>query len=193
MAKTFPCQPRSHKTALIAEVTGQDGSYLAELFLARCYVVHGIKRCSSSFNTQRIDHIFHDPHEEQSKIFLPYEDVTDATHIMRIGQETQPDEIYNLADQSHILVSFEMADYTANADALRSLRFLEGIRILGLTNTTRFYQASNSEMFGSTPPPQNEDSPFSPRSPYAAAKFTTNGLRSTTVKPMAFMPQTAYF
>src|SRR3954451_6743445 len=162
----------SRKVALIAGVTGQDGAYLAELLLAKGYVVHGVKRRSSSFNTARIDHLIHDPHEEGISFHLHYGDVTDATNIIRIVQETQPDEIYNLAAQSHVQVSFETPEYTANADGLGTLRLLEALRILGREQTTRFYQASTSEMFGKVREiPQNENTPFYPRSPYAAAKL----------------------
>jgi GDPmannose 4,6-dehydratase len=162
----------SGKIALISGVTGQDGAYLAEFLLGKGYVVHGIKRRSSSFNTERIDHLIHDPHEEGVSFHLHYGDVTDATNIIRIVQETQPHEIYNLAAQSHVQVSFETPEYTANADALGTLRLLEAIRILGRENQTRFYQASTSELFGKVQEtPQNETTPFYPRSPYAAAKL----------------------
>jgi GDPmannose 4,6-dehydratase len=162
----------SGKVALIAGVTGQDGAYLAELLLAKGYVVHGVKRRSSSFNTARIDHLIHDPHEEGISFHLHYGDVTDATNIIRIVQETQPDEIYNLAAQSHVQVSFESPEYTANADGLGTLRMLEAIRILGREGKTRFYQASTSELFGQArESPQSETTPFQPRSPYAAAKL----------------------
>jgi GDPmannose 4,6-dehydratase len=162
----------SGKVALIAGVTGQDGAYLAELLLAKGYVVHGVKRRSSSFNTARIDHLIHDPHEEGISFHLHYGDVTDATNIIRIVQETQPDEIYNLAAQSHVQVSFETPEYTANADGLGTLRMLEAIRILGREGKTRFYQASTSELFGQArESPQRETTPFQPRSPYAAAKL----------------------
>ena len=159
------------KVALIAGVTGQDGAYLTELLLSKGYLVHGVKRRSSSFNTARIDHLIHDPHEPGTSCFLHYGDLTDATNIIRIVQETQPDEIYNLAAQSHVQVSFETPEYTANADGLGTLRLLEALRILGREHTTRFYQASTSEMFGKVREiPQNENTPFYPRSPYAAAK-----------------------
>ena len=159
------------KVALIAGVTGQDGAYLTELLLSKGYLVHGVKRRSSSFNTARIDHLIHDPHEPATSFFLHYGDLTDATNIIRIVQETQPDEIYNLAAQSHVQVSFETPEYTANADGLGTLRLLEALRILGREHTTRFYQASTSEMFGKVREiPQNENTPFYPRSPYAAAK-----------------------
>ncbi len=160
------------KVALIAGVTGQDGAYLAELLLSKGYVVHGVKRRSSSFNTERIDHLIHDPHEEGVAFHLHYGDVTDATNIIRIVQETQPDEIYNLAAQSHVQVSFETPEYTANADGLGALRLLEAIRILGRGSKTRFYQSSTSELFGKArETPQKETTPFYPRSPYAAAKL----------------------
>ena len=138
----------AEKTALITGVTGQDGAYLAELLLAKGYTVHGIKRRSSSFNTGRIDHLYQDPHETNIRLSLHYGDMTDSTNLIRIVQETQPDEIYNLAAQSHVQVSFETPEYTANADALGTLRLLEAIRILGLEKTTRFYQASTSELYG---------------------------------------------
>lgn len=159
------------KRALITGVTGQDGAYLAELLLAKGYEVHGIKRRASSFNTDRIDHLYQDPHERDPRFFLHYGDMTDATNLIRVIQEVRPDEIYNLAAQSHVQVSFETAEYTANADALGTLRLLEAIRLLGLGETTRFYQASTSEMFGKVAEtPQRETTPFYPRSPYAAAK-----------------------
>jgi GDPmannose 4,6-dehydratase len=161
----------SRKVALITGATGQDGAYLAEFLLAKGYRVHGVKRRSSSFNTARVDHLYHDPHEEGVAFDLHYGDVTDATNVIRIVQETQPDEIYNLAAQSHVLVSFETPEYTANADGLGTLRLLEAIRILGREGTTRFYQASTSEMFGLVQEvPQRETTPFRPRSPYGAAK-----------------------
>jgi GDPmannose 4,6-dehydratase len=159
------------KTPFITGVTGQDGAYLAEFLLGKGCLVHGVKRRSSSFNTERIDHLYHDPHEEDVRFFLHYGDLTDPTNIIRLIQETQPTEIYNLAAQSHVQVSFETPEYTANADALGALRVLEAIRILGLRDRVRFYQASTSEMFGSTPPPQDETTPFHPRSPYGAAKL----------------------
>jgi len=160
------------KVALITGVTGQDGAYLAELLLAKGYRVHGIKRRSSSFNTARVDHLYHDPHEAGVAFDLQYGDLTDATNVIRIVQETQPDEIYNLAAQSHVLVSFETPEYTANADGLGTLRLLEAIRILRRERTTRFYQASTSEMFGLVQEiPQKETTPFRPRSPYGAAKL----------------------
>jgi GDPmannose 4,6-dehydratase len=159
------------KTALILGVTGQDGSYLAELLIEKGYTVHGLKRRASSFNTARVDHLYTDPHQGNPSFFLHYGDMTDATNLIRIVQETQPDEIYNLAAQSHVHVSFESPEYTANADGLGTLRVLEAIRILGLIKRTKFYNASTSEMFGNRPPPQSETTPFHPRSPYAAAKL----------------------
>lgn len=161
----------SQKTALITGITGQDGAYLAELLLSKGYIVHGVKRRSSSFNTGRIDHLYQDRHEQDVNFFLHYGDMTDATNLIRLVQQTKPTEIYNLAAQSHVQVSFETPEYTANADALGTLRLLEAIRILGLEKTTRFYQASTSELYGNTPAPQSETTPFYPRSPYAAAKL----------------------
>ncbi len=160
------------KSALITGITGQDGAYLAEYLLAEGYIVHGIKRRASSFNTGRVDHLYRDFHEENVRFFLHYGDLTDATNLIRIIQETQPDEIYNLGAQSHVKVSFEAPEYTANVDALGALRLLEAIRILGLEKRTRFYQASTSEMFGKVQEtPQRESTPFYPRSPYGAAKL----------------------
>ena len=160
------------KTALITGVTGQDGAYLAELLLQKGYIVHGLKRRASSFNTARIDHLYRDPHEEGVRFFLHHGDLTDSTNLIRILQQTQPDEIYNLAAQSHVAVSFEVPEYTANADALGTLRILEAIRILGLQKKTRFYQASTSELYGLVQEtPQSETTPFYPRSPYAVAKL----------------------
>ncbi len=162
----------SEKVALITGVTGQDGAYLAELLLDKGYVVHGVKRRSSSFNTGRIDYLYHDPHFKGLPFYLHYGDLTDATNLIRIIQEVQPDEIYNLAAQSHVKVSFETPEYTANGDALGTLRILEAIRILGLSEKTKFYQASTSELYGKVQEvPQNEKTPFYPRSPYAVAKF----------------------
>lgn len=162
----------SEKIALITGVTGQDGAYLARLLLAKGYTVHGVKRRSSSFNTARVDSIYVDPHETATRFFLHYGDLTDATNLIRLMQETQPTEVYNLAAQSHVQVSFETPEYTANADALGTLRLLEAIRILGLEKTTRFYQASTSELYGKVQEvPQRETTPFYPRSPYAAAKL----------------------
>ncbi len=160
------------KTALITGVTGQDGAYLAQLLLDKGYIVHGIKRRSSSFNTGRIEDIYQDPHETEVRMALHYGDMTDATNLIRIVQETQPDEIYNLAAQSHVQVSFETPEYTANADGIGTLRLLEAIRILGMEKKTRFYQASTSELYGLVQEvPQRETTPFYPRSPYAAAKL----------------------
>ncbi len=160
------------KKALITGVTGQDGSYLAELLLGKGYEVHGIKRRSSLFNTQRIDHLYRDPHEQDVRFFLHHGDVTDSTNLIRVIQQVQPDEVYNLAAQSHVAVSFEEPEYTANADGLGALRLLEAIRILGLTKKTRFYQASTSELYGLVREvPQSETTPFYPRSPYAVAKL----------------------
>jgi len=157
--------------ALITGITGQDGAYLAELLLEKGYEVHGVKRRASSFNTDRIDHLYQDPHERGVRMYLHYGDVTDATNLIRIIQQTQPDEIYNLAAQSHVAVSFETPEYTANSDALGTLRLLEAIRILGLGERVRFYQASTSEMYGKVcETPQRETTPFYPRSPYGAAK-----------------------
>jgi len=158
--------------ALITGVTGQDGAYLAELLLAKGYEVHGIKRRASSFNTQRVDHIYQDPHSPSVRFVLHYGDLTDSTNLIRIVQEVQPTEIYNLAAQSHVQVSFETPEYTANADGLGTLRILEAIRILGLTRNTKFYQASTSELYGMVQEvPQTEKTPFYPRSPYGAAKL----------------------
>jgi GDPmannose 4,6-dehydratase len=159
------------KKSLITGITGQDGAYLAEFLLGKGYEVHGVKRRASSFNTDRIDHLYRDPHERGVKLHLHYGDLTDATNLIRIIQQVQPDEIYNLAAQSHVAVSFETPEYTANSDALGTLRILEAIRILGLEKKTRFYQASTSEMFGLVQEvPQKETTPFYPRSPYGAAK-----------------------
>ncbi|NIJ40704.1 GDPmannose 4,6-dehydratase [Parvibaculum indicum] len=160
------------KTALITGVTGQDGAYLAALLLSKGYIVHGVKRRSSSFNTARVDALYDDPHNEGVSFFMHYGDLTDSTNLIRIIQETRPDEIYNLAAQSHVQVSFETPEYTANSDAIGTLRILEAIRILGMEKTTRFYQASTSELYGKVQEtPQSETTPFYPRSPYAAAKL----------------------
>ena len=160
------------KRALITGVTGQDGAYLAELLLGKGYEVHGIKRRASSFNTKRIDHLYRDPHEAGVRFFLHHGDVTDSSSLIRIMQQTQPDEVYNLAAQSHVAVSFEQPEYTADTNALGTLRLLEAIRILGMRDRTRFYQASTSEMYGLVrESPQSETTPFYPRSPYAAAKL----------------------
>lgn len=160
------------KKALITGITGQDGAYLAEFLLEKNYEVHGIKRRASSFNTDRIDHLYQDPHEQERHLILHYGELTDSTNLIRIIQQVQPDEIYNLAAQSHVQVSFDSPEYTANADALGTLRILEAIRILGLSKKTRFYQASTSELFGKVQEiPQKETTPFYPRSPYAVAKL----------------------
>ena len=160
------------KTALITGITGQDGSYLAELLLEKGYAVHGIKRRASSFNTSRIDHLYQDPHEKDPRLVLHYGDLTDSTNLIRIIQQVQPDEIYNLGAQSHVAVSFEAPEYTANSDALGTLRILEAVRMLGLTQKTRIYQASTSELYGLVQEiPQKETTPFYPRSPYGVAKL----------------------
>jgi GDPmannose 4,6-dehydratase len=162
----------SGKVALITGVTGQDGAYLAPFLLEKGYVVHGVKRRASSFNTGRVDHLYVDPHEHDTRFFLHHGDLTDATNLIRLVQETRPDEIYNLGAQSHVQVSFETAEYTANADALGPLRLLEALRILGMEGHVRFYQASTSELYGKVlEVPQRETTPFHPRSPYAAAKL----------------------
>lgn len=160
------------KVALISGVTGQDGAYLSELLLSKGYVVHGIKRRSSSFNTGRVEHLYRDPHEDNVSFFMHYGDLTDSTNLIRLVQQIRPDEIYNLAAQSHVQVSFETPEYTANADGIGTLRFLEALRILGMEKTARFYQASTSELYGKVQEtPQKETTPFYPRSPYAAAKL----------------------
>jgi GDPmannose 4,6-dehydratase len=160
------------KRALITGITGQDGAYLAEFLLAKGYEVHGIKRRASSFNTERIDHLYEDPHERDRRLVLHYGDLTDATNLIRILQQVQPDEVYNLGAQSHVQVSFETPEYTANADGIGTLRLLEAIRILGLEGKTRFYQASTSELYGKVAEtPQTERTPFYPRSPYGVAKL----------------------
>jgi len=162
----------TNKVALITGITGQDGAYLAELLLKKGYMVHGVKRRSSSFNTDRIDHLYQDPHVNNAKFKLHYGDLTDSTNLIRIIQQTQPDEIYNLAAMSHVAVSFDTPEYTANADGIGTLRILEAIRIIGLEKKTRFYQASTSELFGQVQEiPQKETTPFYPRSPYAVAKL----------------------
>ena len=161
-----------NKIALITGITGQDGAYLAEFLLKKGYEVHGIKRRSSSFNTSRIDNLYQDPHSEDVKFYLHYGDMTDATNLIGLMQKINPDEVYNLAAQSHVQASFETPEYTANADGLGTLRLLEAIKLLNLTKKVKFYQASTSELYGNTSSiPQNEDTPFSPRSPYAAAKL----------------------
>lgn len=172
MTKNPPAHNIQPKVALITGVTGQDGSYLAELLLEKGYIVHGIKRRSSQFNTQRVDHIYQDPHIENARFKLHYGDLSDTSNLIRIVQETQPDEIYNLGAQSHVAVSFESPEYTADVDGLGALRLLEAIRILGLEKKTRFYQASTSELYGLVQEiPQKETTPFYPRSPYAVAKL----------------------
>ena len=165
-----------HKVALITGVTGQDGAYLAQLLLNKGYIVHGVKRRSSSFNTGRIEHIYQDPHEANGRFFLHYGDLTDSTNLIRIVQETRPDEIYNLAAQSHVQVSFETPEYTANSDGIGTLRLLEAIRILGLERTTKFYQASTSELFGLVQEvPQRETTPFYRDHPTLRPSFTHIG------------------
>lgn len=172
MIPSEPITARQDKVALITGITGQDGTYLAELLLSKNYRVHGIKRRSSQLNTQRIDHLYQDPHEATRRFILHHADMTDTASLIRVIQQTRPDEIYNLAAQSHVAVSFEEPEYTANSDALGTLRLLEAIRILGLEKSTRFYQASTSELFGKVQEvPQRESTPFYPRSPYAAAKL----------------------
>ena len=163
---------KPHPVALITGITGQDGAYLAELLLKKGYLVHGIKRRASSFNTDRIDHLYQDPHDPDQRFFLHYGDLTDSSNLIRIIQQVQPDEIYNLGAMSHVAVSFDSPEYTANADGLGTLRILEAIRILGMEKKTRFYQASTSELYGLVQEvPQKESTPFYPRSPYAAAKL----------------------
>lgn len=159
---------KAHKTALITGITGQDGSYLAELLLSKGYEVHGVVRRSSSLNTSRIDHLSHDPHLSDTKLFLHYGDLSDSSRLLTLVDSIQPDEVYNLAAQSHVRVSFDEPEHTGDTAGLGSIRLLEAIRMVGLS--TRFYQASSSEMFGASPPPQNEETPFYPRSPYGAAK-----------------------
>ena len=172
MTKNPPTPHARPKVALITGVTGQDGSYLAELLLEKGYIVHGIKRRSSQFNTQRVDHIYQDPHIDDARFHLHYGDLSDTSNLIRIVQETQPDEIYNLGAQSHVAVSFESPEYTSDVDGLGTLRLLEAIRILGLEKKTRFYQASTSELYGLVQEiPQKETTPFYPRSPYAVAKL----------------------
>ena len=176
----------SRKVALITGVTGQDGSYLAELLLEKGYVVHGIKRRASSFNTQRIDHIYQDPHFENNNFVLHYGDLSDSSNLIRLIKIIRPDEIYNLAAQSHVAVSFDSPEYTADVDALGTLRILEAIRILGLESKTRFYQASTSELYGEVQEtPQTEKTPFYPRSPYAVAKLYAYWI---TVNYREFLP-----
>ena len=166
-----------NKVALITGVTGQDGSYLVEFLLSKGYVVHGIKRRASSFNTERLDHIYQDPHDPNPSLFLHYGDLTDTSNLVRILAEVMPDEVYNLDAQSHVAVSFESPEYTADVDGIGTLRLLEGIRFLGLERKTRFYQAPTSELYGLVQEiPQRETTPFYPRSPYAAAKFIYHNL-----------------
>ncbi len=167
-----PGETQPQKIALITGITGQDGAYLAKILLDKGYIVHGLKRRSSSFNTGRIEHLYEDPHQPHVNFFLHYGDLTDSTNLIRVIQEVKPDEIYNLGAQSHVLVSFESPEYTANSDALGTLRLLEAIRILGLQHSTKFYQASTSEMYGRVAEiPQSENTPFYPRSPYGVAKL----------------------
>jgi GDPmannose 4,6-dehydratase len=182
------------KRALITGITGQDGAYLAEFLLGKGYEVHGIKRRSSSFNTARVDHLYQDPHDEDVRFKMHYGDLTDATNLIRIVQEVQPDEIYNLAAQSHVMVSFDTAEYTANSDALGTLRLLEAMRILGLEKKTRFYQASTSELYGKVQEiPQTEKTPFTPEAPTERPSFTPTGFASTTGKPIICSPATGFF
>ncbi len=172
MAKKGTAKSKKRKVALITGVTGQDGAYLSELLLNKGYEVHGVKRRSSLFNTDRIDHLYHDMHEKGRPFHLHYGDLTDSVNCLRLVKEIQPDEIYNLAAMSHVAVSFELPEYTANADGIGTLRFLEAIRILGLEKKTRFYQASTSELYGGVlPHAQNEETPFYPKSPYGVAKL----------------------
>ena len=175
------------KKALITGITGQDGSYLAELLLSKGYEVHGIKRRSSSFNTQRIDHLYQDPHRKDLNLILHYGDLTDSTNINRIIEKIIPDEIYNLGAQSHVSVSFEAPEYTSNCDALGALRILDSVRLLGLSKKTKVYQASTSELYGLTKVfPQNEETPFYPRSPYAVAKLYDHHCRSNKAQHQNF-------
>jgi len=181
------------KKAIVTGVTGQDGAYLSRLLLSKGYEVHGIKRRASSFNTARIDGIYQDPHDTQPHFFLHYGDITDSLNIIRLLQEIQPDEIYNLAAQSHVQVSFENPEYTANVDALGTLRILEAMRVLGIEKSTRFYQASTSELYGKVKEiPQSETTPFHPRSPYAEPSFMLTGFVSITARPIVFMLQMAF-
>ena len=181
------------KTALISGVTGQDGAYLAELLLNKGYVVHGIKRRSSQFNTQRVDHLYIDPHEAETNFYMHYGDLTDSTNLIRIIQETQPDEIYNLAAQSHVQVSFETPEYTANSDALGTLRLLEAIRIFGMEKKVRFYQASTSELLGRSRKFRRKRRRLSIPAALTPRLSTATGLRSITGKLMVFMPATGYY
>ena len=180
------------KKALITGITGQDGAYLAEFLLDKGYEVHGIKRRASLFNTARIDHLYQDPHEGGRRLILHYGDMTDATGLIHVVQKVQPDEVYNLAAQSHVDVSFEEPEYTADSDALGTLRLLEAIRILGLEKKARFYQASTSELYGNAlETPQRETTPFYPRSPYGVAKLYAHWITINYVRHMGCMPATA--
>ena len=181
------------KKALITGVTGQDGSYLAEFLLEKGYEVHGIKRRASLFNTQRVDHIYQDPHADNQRFVLHYGDLTDSSNLTRILQEVKPDEVYNLGAQSHVAVSFESPEYTADVDGMGTLRLLEAIRLLGLEKTTRFYQASTSELYGLVQEtPQKESTPFHPRSPTQWPNSMPTGLQSTIAKRMGCMPVTGF-
>ena len=179
------------KSALITGITGQDGAYLAELLLAKGYTVHGLKRRSSSFNTARIDHLYEDPQERERHLVLHYGDLTDATNLIRVVQDTQPDEIYNLAAQSHVKVSFETPEYTANADGIGTLRLLEAIRILKLEDKTRFYQASTSELYGAAPAPNPKPPPSCRKAPTPRPSSTPTGSPRTTARPTVSTPPTA--
>jgi GDPmannose 4,6-dehydratase len=182
------------KKALITGITGQDGAYLAEFLLDKGYEVHGIKRRSSSLNTERIDHLYSDPHESGTKLILHYGDLTDSSSLVRIIQEVQPDELYNLAAQSHVAVSFEQPEYTANSDAVGTLRILEAIKVLKLEGKTKFYQAGTSEMFGLVQEvPQKETTPFYPRSPYAAAKVYAYWIQLIIVRLIIYSHVMGYF
>ena len=182
----------SKKVALITGVTGQDGAYLAEFLLKKDYEVHGLKRRSSSFNTERVDHLYVDPHLPNVQFFMHYGDMTDSTNLIRVIQETRPTEIYNLAAQSHVQVSFETPEYTANADAVGTLRLLEALRILNMSKQVRLYQASTSELYGKVREiPQKETTPFYPRSPYGVAKLYAYWITVIIGKPMACMLQMA--
>ena len=182
------------KKALITGVTGQDGAYLAELLLKKGYEVHGIKRRSSLFNTERVDHLYEDPHVDNRHFVLHYGDLTDSTNLIRIMQQVQPDEVYNLGAQSHVQVSFETPEYTANADAVGTLRMLEAIRLLGLTEKTKFYQASTSELYGLVQEvPQSEKTPFYPRSPYGVAKLYAYWITVNYRESYGIFPTTAFF
>ena len=184
---------KNGKVALVTGVTGQDGAYLSALLLSKGYVVHGIKRRASLFNTTRIDHLYRDPHEEDVRFFLHHGDVTDSSNLIRVIQQVQPDEIYNLAAQSHVAVSFEEPVYTANSDAMGTLRLLEAIRILGLGQRTRFYQASTSEMYGKVrETPQTEQTPFYPRSPYGVAKLYAYWITVNYENPTDYTLVTAF-